>query len=153
MSIAVDPTTTSFSTTTRRPRPGWLVATVATVASLVAAAATELFALGARLVGVPMAAGDVGSAVAKPLPAGCFAMGTVTCAVVGVLLAVVLGRFAARPSRTYLVVTVALTVLSLAAPLLAPAAVSTRIVLMGAHLIAAAIIIPVTARRLARTRA
>ncbi len=152
MSIAVDPSTTSFSTTARRPRPGWLVA-VATVASLVAAAATELFALGARLVGVPMAAGDVGSAVAEPLPAGCFAMGTVTCAVVGVLLAVVLGRIAARPSRTYLVVTVALTVLSLAAPLLAPAAVSTRIVLMGAHLIAAAIIIPVTARRLARTRA
>ncbi|GAA4196277.1 hypothetical protein GCM10022252_43340 [Streptosporangium oxazolinicum] len=78
---------------------------------------------------------------------------TLVCAVIGIVLAVALRRWAATPRRTFVTVTVALTVLSVVPDLLIPAAPSTKAILMLTHLVAAAIVIPLIAGRLpARTR-
>ena len=54
-------------------------------------------------------------------------------------------------ARAYVRITIVLTVLSLAGPLAAGAtAASTKLMLAVAHLVAAAIVIPVVARRLFR---
>jgi FtsH-binding integral membrane protein len=129
-------------------RPVWLVSALAGVT---AALATELYALAARAVGVPMRAGTVGADTSGPIAFGAFAMGTLSSAFWGTVLAVLLTRYARRPARTYAITTVALTVLSLVAPLAAgDTAASTKAMLALSHLIAAAVIIPVVTRRLTR---
>ena len=131
-----------------RSRPVWQVSAGAGV---IAAAATELAGLAARAAGIPMAAASAGAATAKPIAVGMFAMGTLICAFWGTVLAVVLARYAVHPARAYVRVTVALTAVSLAVPLSAAGtAVSTKLTLVLAHLLAAAIIIPTVARRLTR---
>jgi Family of unknown function (DUF6069) len=131
-------------------RPVWLVSTLA---GLAAAVATEAYGLAARAAGVPMEAGNVGASVAEPVTVGMFAMGTLICTFWGTVLAVLLARFARRPARAYLRVSVALTVVSLAFPLSAGAtATSTRLMLAVAHLVAAAIVIPTVTRRLTAVR-
>ena len=132
--------------TTARSRPVWQVSALA---GLAAAVATELYGLAARAAGVPMAAAGLGSAKATPITVGMFAMGTLICVFWGTVLAVALARYAAHPARSYVRVTVALTALSLAIPLsAADTALSTRLTLAVAHLIAAAIIIPPVTRHL-----
>ena len=54
-----------------------------------------------------------------------------------------------HPRRTFVVVTVALTALSLIAPLPLDADAATKLTLEIGHLVAAVIVIPVIARRLA----
>jgi len=128
-------------------RPIWLVSVLAGVT---AAAATELYGLAARATGIPMEAGNIGAATAGPITVGMFAMGTLICTFWGTVLAMILARYATRPARAYLRTTVALVAVSLAAPLLAgDTAISTKLMLMMGHLIAAAIIIPTVTRRLA----
>lgn len=132
-------------------RPVWLVGAAAGMA---AGVATEVYGLIARAAGVPMEAGTAGAAVAEPITVGMFAMGTLISTFWGVVIAMLLARHASRPSRTFVRVTVPLTVLSLAGPLAAgDTAVSTKLMLCVAHLLAAAIIIPVVAGRLADHRA
>jgi hypothetical protein len=64
-----------------------------------------------------------------------------------------MARFTNNPRRIYLRTALPLLALSLAVPLTAAdTAVSTKLTLAAAHLIAGAIIIPVVARRLARIR-
>ena len=134
--------------TTAASRPVWQVSALA---GLIAAVATELYGLAARAAGVPMAAAGLGSAKATPITVGMFAMGTLICTFWGTILAVVLARHAAHPARIYVRATVTLTALSLAVPLsAADTAVSTKVMLAAAHLIAAAIIIPAVTRRLSR---
>ncbi|MEU3936218.1 DUF6069 family protein [Streptomyces sp. NPDC029044] len=131
-------------------RPVWLVAILATLAGAVA---TEAFALVARAAGVPMEAAGPGAEEAAEIPVGGFFGGVVFWSVAGVVLAVALARWAGRPARTFTVTTVALTALSLAGPAAAPhTATSTRIVLAAAHVVAAAVIVPLLARRLAHVR-
>jgi hypothetical protein len=127
-------------------RPLWMVSALA---GLAAAAATELYGLAARAAGVPMAAGGIGASVAEPITVGMFAMGTLICAFWGTVVAVLVARWAARPARTYLQVTVPLAALSLAGPLAAgDTAVSTKLMLAVAHVLAASIVIPTVARQL-----
>lgn len=129
-----------------RSRPIWLVSASAGVA---AAIATELYGVSARAAGVPMSAGNIGAATAEPISVGMFAMGTLICTFWGTLLAMLIARFATRPAHVYVRVTVVLTAVSLATPLAAgDTAVSTKFMLVAAHLLAAAIIIPTVARRL-----
>jgi len=126
--------------------PVWLVGVLAAVAGAIV---TELFALGARVIGVPMEAGSLGADTAAPIPLGGFAMGTLMWSVVGIVLAVVLARWAKRPARTFVVATVVLTVLSLAGPVMAvDTATATKVVLALSHLVAAAVVIPPLALRL-----
>ncbi|MCL7425803.1 DUF6069 family protein [Streptomyces sp. YS415] len=129
-------------------RPVWLVGIVATVAGAVV---TEAFALGARAAGVPMDAASPGAEKAAEIPVGGFAGGVLFWSVAGIVLAVMLARFARRPARVFTVTTVALTALSLVGPAVAPhTATSTQIVLAVSHLVAAAVIIPLLARRLSQ---
>jgi hypothetical protein len=139
-------TTTAFAANVLRTRPVWLVSVLAGVT---AAAATELYGLAARAAGIPMEAGSIGATTAEPITVGMFAMGTLICAFWGIVLAVILARYATRPARAYVRATVALTAVSLAGPLAAgDTATSTKLMLALAHLLAAAIIIPTVTRRL-----
>jgi hypothetical protein len=129
-------------------RPVWLVSAFA---GLAAATATELYGLAARAAGIPMEAGNIGAAVASPITVGMFAMGTLLCTFFGTVLAVVLARYAAHPARAYVRTTLALVAVSFVSPLAAAdAAVSTKLMLVLAHCIAASFIIPTVARRLGR---
>jgi len=128
----------------------WLVGVLTAVAGAIV---TELFALGARVIGVPMEASSLGADTAAPIPLGGFAMGTLMWSVVGIVLAVVLARWAKRPARTFVVTTVVLTVLSLAGPVMAvDTATATKVVLALSHLVAAAVVIPPLALRLSHVR-
>ncbi|MFE3206245.1 DUF6069 family protein [Embleya sp. NPDC055664] len=140
---AHDRSTPAFIST----RPVWLVSVAA---GAVAAVATEVYGLIARELGSPMRAGNIGAATAEPITVGMFAMGVAVAMSVGTLLAVLIARRAARPARTYLRTTVALTALSMISPILAgDTAISTKLMLCGAHLVAAAVVVPTVTRRLA----
>ncbi|SIR86775.1 DUF6069 family protein [Micromonospora avicenniae] len=134
------------STDVLATRPVWLVSVLA---GLAAAIATELYGLAARAVGIPMVAGNIGASVPGPITTGMFAMGTVTSVFWGTILAVLLARYSRRPARTYLWTTIALTAVSMAGPYLAGAtAASTKVMLALAHIVAAAIVIPLVSSRL-----
>ncbi|MDK1342810.1 DUF6069 family protein [Streptomyces sp. 378] len=128
-------------------RPVWLVGLVATLAGAVV---TEAFALVTRAAGVPMEAASPGATQAAEIPVGGFFGGVLFWSVAGIVLAVALARWAKRPARTFTVTTVALTALSLAGPAVAPhTATSTQIVLAVSHVVAAAVVVPLLAHRLA----
>jgi hypothetical protein len=74
---------------------------------------------------------------------------TAVFSLVGLVLAVVLSRKARNPQRTFIRTTVVLTVLSLVPDAIADAGPGTKALLMVSHLVAAAIVIPAIARRLA----
>ena len=143
------------ATTTTTVTSGSLVTTspvwrVGAIASITGAIATEVLSLGARVLDIPMNAADPGADAAKHVPVGGFAMAVLLWAAVGVVLAAVFARRAARPARTFAVTTVALTVLSLGGPIFAThTETATKVVLLLAHLVAAAIVIPPLTRRLA----
>jgi hypothetical protein len=129
-----------------RTGPVWLVGIVAAVA---AAAVTEAFTLAARAAGVPMDAAGVWEEQAQHLPVGYIARSVVLWSIGGILLAVALDRWAARPVRPFVVATVAFTVLSLAAPAFArDTAVSTQLVLAASHVLAGTVVIVILASRL-----
>ena len=122
----------------------------ATVAAGVAAEAWVglMRAAGVELrVGDPF--GDASSAMA--LPTGACATSIVMCMVLGTALSVALNWKARRPAFTYVVVASVLTVVSLGAPLVAAGTnAGSKFTLIVAHLIAAAVIVPLVARCLRR---
>lgn len=121
-----------------------------------AAGAAVTGAYGAMLsgIGVPMVAGGFGATSAQPIVPANFSFGTVLCTAVATLLAAVLARRALHPTRTFIVVTVTLTLLSLVSPIAAGAtAPSTKVGLAVGHLLAAVVVIPVLARRLRQIEA
>ncbi|MEJ2887687.1 DUF6069 family protein [Actinomycetospora aeridis] len=111
-------------------------------ATAVAAAATATVAAAADVVGIGATVGGA------PIPPLGFAVLTAIFSVVGVLLALGLARWARRPRSTFVRTTVVLTVLSLVPDVLADASVTTKVVLMLTHVVAAAIVVPAVARRL-----
>ncbi|MBE1489749.1 DUF6069 family protein [Plantactinospora soyae] len=113
------------------------------VAIVVAAVATALIAFIADLAGISLVV------MGAPLQLSGFAMLTVIFAGLGLILAVILARTVRRPRTVFVRTTIALTVLSLVPDLLVPAGTLTRLLLMFTHLVAAAIVIPTIARRLA----
>ncbi|HLU54794.1 MAG TPA: DUF6069 family protein [Pseudonocardia sp.] len=112
------------------------------VATVGAAVATPTVAAAASAVGIGL---DISGA---PIPLFGFANLTVIFSVVGLVIALGLRRFARRPRSTWIRTTVALTALSLVPDVLVDAATGTKAVLMLTHVVAAAIVIPVVARRL-----
>jgi len=113
------------------------------VAGAGAAVATTGIAAAADAVGVPIAIGG------ESIPLLAFAQLTLLATAIGVLLAGVMARRAAQPQRTFVRTTVALTVLSFIPDVLADAQTSTKLTLMLTHVVAAAIVIPTLASRLA----
>ena len=117
---------------------------VGLLATIVAMAAATLGAALARAVGVDfrIAGGS------ETIPVGGFATLTGFFSVVGVVIAVALLRWSARPAERFVWTAGSLTALSLVPPLLAGADAATAVVLLVLHLVAAAVVIPTLARSL-----
>ncbi len=80
-----------------------------------------------------------------------FATGTLMMVAVGIVIALLLAWKAKRPARTWVITTVVLTVISFAGPIsTGHATTATRLVLSLTHVVAAAIVIPAIAHRLAQ---
>jgi uncharacterized protein DUF6069 len=123
------------------------VSVVSALAGLIGAVVVFGYASLAQALSVPMHAGGATIAPSD------FSGGVVTCTVGGALLAVALAHWATRPARTFLRATVALTAVSLVFPIIASQTeVSTKVTLAFAHLVAAAIVIPIITRRLSVVR-
>ena len=135
---------TAIATTTARrtSTTGSLILT-GLGATAAATVATPIVAAAGLAAGISL---DVGGA---PIPVPGFATLTAFFSLVGVALAVVLARFARHPRSTFARTTVVLTALSLVPDAIVEAAVPTKALLMLTHLVAAAIVIPAVARRLA----
>ena len=116
-------------------------------AHLVAAVATTAIGAVAKAADVPLVLGELEVQV----PA--FAVFTLIGAAIGGLLATQLQRRAGQPRRTFLITTVVLTVLSFVPDLTADATTATKLTLVGAHVVAAAVIIPALAAHLSAARA
>ena len=122
-----------------RTAPGWRTAVLAGVAAAVANNAVAAVALGA---GVPL------TVEGEQIPLLGFAQMTLLGAAIGFAFARALARWASSPRRTFTVVTVTLTALSLVPDLTVAATPASKAVLMTTHVVAAAIVIPAFARRL-----
>ncbi|HEY2222241.1 DUF6069 family protein [Actinomycetospora sp.] len=137
MSVTTAPTTATTTTV-----PAKSVIGGGLIAVCLAAAATATVAAVGQFAGISL---DVSGA---PIPVPGFAVLTAIFSVVGLLLALGLRRWARRPRIAFVRTTMVLTALSLVPDVLADAATTTKMLLMVTHLVAAAIVIPVVARRL-----
>jgi hypothetical protein len=117
------------------------------IAAAAAVVATTAAAALARAVGVDFAIPDGG----ETIPLAGFAVVTGFFSVVGIVIAVALLRWSARPAQRFGWTAVSLTAISLVPPLLSGADTATITALLGLHLVAAAVMIPTLARSL-RTR-
>jgi hypothetical protein len=125
-------------------RPVWQISYLS---GLAASIVVELWGLAARAAGVPMRAASLGSHHATPITVGMFAMGTMIVTFWFTFAVILMARFAKNPKRTFLRTALPLLALSLAVPLTAAdTAISTKLTLAFAHLIAGAIIIPAVAK-------
>jgi hypothetical protein len=130
---------TSTTPTTDRPTV-WRHGVAASVA---AAVATSVVAAVASAAGVSFE-DPSGNAI----PVLGFTQLTLIFSLIGVGLAAVLARKARRPRSTFVRTTVALTALSLVPDATFGFDFASAVTLMGAHVVAAAIVIPVLASRL-----
>ena len=112
------------------------------VATALASAATPAVAAAGLAAGISL---DIAGA---PIPVPGFATLTAFFSVIGLVIAVVLARFARHPRRAWIRTTVALTALSLVPDVLVDAVPATQALLMLTHVVAAAIVVPAVARRL-----
>ena len=110
------------------------------MAGAAAAAVTATVAAALRAAGVPLA-------VRGEVPLAAFAQFTFIGAVLGGLLVAFLNRRSLAPRHRFLQTVATLTALSCIPPLAYGDTLASRIGLVGTHLVAAAIIIPVLARQ------
>jgi Family of unknown function (DUF6069) len=147
--------TTTLSTTdtqttyaaTRAPLGRLLLVNLA--ATIAAGAATEAWVGAVRATGADLRIGDPfgDPSSAMTLPVGACATSIAMCMVLGVAIAALVNWRARRPAYTYVVTAAVLTVVSLGAPLAsAGASATTKATLIVAHLLAAAVIVPLVAR-------
>ncbi len=113
----------------------------------VATAATSLIAAAAEFAGIGAVVGGA------PIPVTGFAVLTAVFSTAGLLLALVLARTVRHPRAVFLHTTLALTALSLVPDVLVDAPASTKVLLMLAHVVAAAIVVPALTRRTPAARA
>jgi hypothetical protein len=126
---------------THRPRG---LAVTGLIATLAAMMATTLAAALARACGVDFEVPDGG----ETIPLSGFAVVTGFFSVVGIVIAVALLRWSARPAERFVWTAVSLTVVSLVLSLLSGANAATTAALLGLHLVAATVMIPTLARGL-----
>jgi hypothetical protein len=117
------------------------------IAALAATMATTLAAALARAIGVDFEVPDGG----ETIPLSGFAVVTAFFSVVGIVIAVALLHWSARPAERFVWTAVSLTAISFLPPLLSGANTATTTALIGLHLLAAAVMIPTLAKSL-RTR-
>lgn len=116
-------------------------------AGAVAAVVTTVIAAVASSAGVSFA-----DSADTSIPVAAFAQMTILFTLIGVALAATLARRARRPRSTFVKTTVALTALSVVPDLTFGFDAASAATLVSCHLIAASIVIPTLAGRLARTR-
>jgi len=142
MTATVAPTAAVARTATGRRSHPLLKATVAS--GLVAAAATTAVAAAAHAAGVPLAVDG------EQIPFPGFAQMTFLGAVLGGLIVAALNRWSHRARQRFQVIAGALVVASCVPSVALPPDTTTKLVLVAAHMTAAAIIVPVLVRRTAR---
>jgi Family of unknown function (DUF6069) len=108
-------------------------------AGVLAAAATTCSATVLRTAGVPLA-------VHGKIPLASFAQITFIGAIIGGVLLALLIRRSPAPRQRFVRITIGLTALSCVGPLAFADTTASKFALVGLHLIAAAIIVPVLAR-------
>jgi hypothetical protein len=116
-------------------------------AAVVASIATTVLAAAASAAGVSFA-----DRTGASIPIGAFAQLTLVFSLVGVGIAAVMARKARRPRPTFVRTAVALTALSFVPDLTFGFDAGSAATLITLHSIAAAIVVPTLARRLAPTR-
>ena len=116
-------------------------------ATLAAMVATTLAAARGQAVGVDFEVPEGG----ETIPLSGFAVVTGFFSVVGIVIAIALLRWSARPAKRFVWTAVSLTAISWVPPLLSGANPVTITALLGLHLVAATVMIPTLARSL-RTR-
>ena len=116
-------------------------------AAVVASVATTVLAAVASAAGVSFADGTGAS-----IPIGAFAQLTLVFSLFGVGIAAVMARKVRRPRPTFVRTTVALTALSCVPDVTFGFDAGSAATLIALHIVAAAIVVPTLARRLARTR-
>jgi Family of unknown function (DUF6069) len=140
--VAVDRGAASGTTSHRHPLLG--LAATGVVATLAAMTATTVAAALAEAMGVDFEIPDGGPAI--PVPG--FAVVTGLFSLVGVVIAVAVLRWSARPAERFVWTAVFLTAISLVPPFLSGADTATITALVGLHLVAATVMIPTLARGL-----
>ena len=120
------------------PLTSTLPRATATVGVLAAAATTALAAI-LRAAGVPLS-------VHGQIPLAAFAQFTFIGAVMGGVLVALLIRRSTAPRQRFVQIAIGLTALSCAVPLAFADTLASGFALVGLHLVAAAIIVPVLAR-------
>lgn len=113
-------------------------------ATVVASAVVTVLAVAASAAGVSF------ETASGTIPLLGYAQLTAFFSLIGVAMAAVMARVARRPRRTFVVTTVVLTIASLVPDVTFGFDAASAIVLMLLHVVAAVIVIPVLARRLAR---
>jgi hypothetical protein len=134
----------SASAPTAERRPVWKHGVAAAV---VASVATTVLAAVASAAGVSFA-----DSTGASIPLAGFAQLTLIFSLVGVVMAAVMARKVRRPRTTFVRTAVALTALSFVPDLTFGFDASSAATLITLHIVAAAIVVPALARRLARTR-
>jgi hypothetical protein len=124
------------------------LAGVGFIAALAAMLATTLAAALAKAIGVDFEVPDGG----ETIPLSGFAVVTGFFSVAGIVIAVALLRWSARPAERFVWTAVSLTAISMVPPVLSGANPATITALLGLHLVAAGAMIPTLARSL-RSRA
>lgn len=135
-------TRTSSSTATRQPL--WRAGVTAAVAGAVA---TTVLALLAKGDGVSFA-----DRTGASIPVAGFPELTLTFSLIGLGIAAVLARKARRPRSTFVCTTLALTALSFVPDLTVGFDAASAVTLVTLHTVAASIVVPTLALRLARAR-
>ena len=145
MAATLTTPTSTAGTTRRQTRTGTRrYVRAGLIATLAASVATTALAAAGDAAGISLALDG------EQLPLAGFAQLTAFFSLIGLALAAVLNRRARHPRRTFVRTTVVLTALSFIPDAIAPADTATKALLMTTHLVAAAIVVPAIARRLAR---
>lgn len=124
-----------------RPHPFRALAATGFVATLAAMIATTLAAALARAVGVDFEVSGSG----EMIPLSGIAVVTGFFSVVGVVLALALLRWSARPAERFTWTAASLTAVSFVPPVLSGADAATITALVALHLVAATVMIPTLA--------
>ena len=141
------PTTPSPSTITTAPTStGRSIRRTAAIAGVVAAVAATVIGAVAKAADVPLVVGDL--EIQVPM----FAVFTLAATALGAVIATQLQKRTRQPRRAFVITTVVLTALSVIPDLTTEATTATKLTLITAHLVAAAVIIPAVAARLTTGR-
>jgi hypothetical protein len=129
------------------------IATGSVQAAIAGLFAVEFYAVLLLAAGVSLRARAIGAQTAQPVSYGSFAGAVLLAAFWGSIATALVARKARHPRRTFAVVAAAAVALSLVFPLAAEATTVTKLALAGAHLLAAAVMLPAFLRQFAATNA